>query len=182
MPRLICIVCKSKGRIPNPDFEACRREDESITCDTCDWAMKNACNKGEMIECWNCHGAGEMKIDGEIWEIEGFVFHPKDWQWKYTELRDEDDKPFLKTLTSIPNGVTINFDQIKYIGLDMNSDSIKDMIQEMTDEDIAEALISSEIELYSEGMFIASLDLKYNSIVEVDIQESPFKEDKKEGN
>lgn len=180
MPRLICIVCNHTGKIQNPDFEACEKEDPDITCEQCDWAMKNACNKGEMIECWNCHGAGQMKIDGEIWEIEGFVFHPKDWQWKYTELRDEDDKPFLKTLTSIPYGVTINFDTIKYLGLDSNSHSIRDMIQEMTNKHIADALISMEIELYNEGMLIASLDLKYNSIVEVDIQESPLKKDKEE--
>lgn len=180
MPKLICKVCKSKGRIPNPDFEACMREEEDISCDDCDWTMKNACNKGEMIECWNCHGAGEMKIDGEIWEIEGFIYESTGFQWKYTELLDEDGKPFLKTLTSIPFGTTINFDTIKYLGLDSNSHSIRDMIQEMTNQHIADALISMEIELYNEGMLIASLNLEHNSIVEVDIQESPFKKDKKE--
>lgn len=66
------IPCNGTGRIPNPDFEACRDRDSPImdcrTCQQADPALYGACYQGEEIPCEGCGGSGNTCIDEDEWE------------------------------------------------------------------------------------------------------------------
>lgn len=63
--------CKGTGRIQNPDFEFCRTMPEPPkNCDECRNECRHVfkdCQKGEMIDCPECHGTGELILEGEEW-------------------------------------------------------------------------------------------------------------------
>jgi len=58
-----CRTCNKEGMIPNPSFEACRKDGESWDCNSCYY--RDECDEGEIIICPDCQGEGYERLSWE---------------------------------------------------------------------------------------------------------------------